>query len=511
MREKRGKTYTAVLLSALLCIGCILCTGCGGRENNVGASHEDGPSETLPTKSSQSETLESTDSASAVTMRMIRYQGTVEVTDRDDKSVASEEPLALYSGYKLKSLADSYAWINLDDTKLAKLDQESNVGISKDGAKLKMTLGDGGLFFQVTETLKEEESLEIQAGTIMVGIRGTCGWVYVGNDGRMDMGVGILEGAVDCSLWNGEAAQVLAGEMLTVKFDGEGNPYWSQAPFAQSDIPEYVWEELDQTTQEKVTKMLSENSSSTPESGAGSRDLTQVDPETLGPEEKIEYYLEFMEDGREMVFDGNITLFGREINTITIDELRDTLVEQGLAESRLFTEQIEGLGTQLMYSGNATAFLDLPVDAVQSPNASSVTSFSWIKEYPDGTPTGILDINSGDSIETVLQKMGFTSVSEIGAVLRENPDISPDWSSYNHGGETWSIADLPEGAKAADNISFDFNVWPGNQYAETEAFLQLSLSTMYKTGSGSMSNKANLRLYFNNDYKLYSLDIGQLQ
>lgn len=510
---KQIETHVLARAVALLCVTCMVCAGCGGREN--GDNQQEGQSAAQDQTEDKGQSREGTqeESVSAVTMSLVKTQGTVGVQDDARKEVELQEPLSLYNGYGIQTRTDSYAWINLDDTKLAKVDQESDVSVKKEGKHLEMVCeSEGGLFFHVTEALEEEESLDIRMWAVSVGIRGTSGWVSQGTTGdRMTMDVYVLDGTVVCTVEGSEPEEVpvSAGHGIRVTFNEEGDPVWQSRGFDRDTIPEYVWVELDESMQEEVMATLSGANGAGADTGADQQE--EVDPETLDPEAKVEYYLEFMEDGRERVFQDNITFFGQEIDTVTLENMRDVLVEQGLAESRLFLEEIEGLGTQLMYSGDMYAFMDLPVDGVQSPGATAFTTFCWIKEFPKGTSTGILDIQAGDSIETVLQKMGFTHAAEIGAVLRENTDIRVRWSSYDRNKDSWSVADLQEGAKVSDDISLRFGVWPGNQYAESEAFMELALSTMYKKGENSAGNLGNLSLYFNENYELYSMAMSQIQ
>lgn len=506
---KQIKTHVLIRAVALLCVTCMVCAGCGGREN--GDNQQEGSAAQDQTEDKgQSQEGTQEESVSAVTMSLVKTQGTVGVQDDAKKEVELQEPLSLYNGYGIQTRTDSYAWINLDDTKLAKVDQESDVSVKKEGKHLEMVCeSEGGLFFHVTEALEEEESLDIRMWAVSVGIRGTSGWVSQHTiEGRMTMDVYVLEGTVVCTVAeSNEEVPVSAGQGIHVVFDEEGNPVWQSKGFSQDAIPEYVWVELDESMQEEVMATLSGGDGAGTDTEADQQE--EVDPETLDPEAKVEYYLEFMEDGRERVFEDNITFFGQEIDTITLQNMRDALVEQGLAESRLFLEEIEGLGTQLMYSGGVTAFLDLPVDGVQKPGATAFTTFGWIKEYPKGTATGILDIQAGDSIETVLQKMGFTHAAEIGAVLRENTDIRVRWDSYDSFKDSWSITDLQEGEKVSDSITVRFGVW--NQYVESEAHMELALSTMYKKGESSAGNLGNLSLYFDENYELYSMAMSQIQ
>ena len=59
--------------------------------------------------------------ASAVTMRLKKTEGTVVVSDGEGKDVEPRDDLGLYSGYGGNTQTESYAWVSLDEAKLAAL------------------------------------------------------------------------------------------------------------------------------------------------------------------------------------------------------------------------------------------------------------------------------------------------------------------------------------------------------------------------------------------------------
>ena len=178
----------------------------------------------------------------AAVMRLRRIEGTVAVSNSDGKDVAPMENLGLYSGYGVGTRPASYAWIDLDDVKLVKLDQSSEIAIEKEGKALDIELKSGSLFFNVTQPLEDDETMNIRASTMLVGIRGTCGWVE-DKDGRPQ--VYLLEGKVECSAGD-KTVQVRAGEVGTLTADGE----LTVEPFDKQDLPAFVWEELGKNTEE---------------------------------------------------------------------------------------------------------------------------------------------------------------------------------------------------------------------------------------------------------------------
>ena len=115
--------------------------------------------------------------ATATSMHLKKTEGTVAVSDSEGKTVAPRKDLGLYSGYGVNTQTESYAWIDLDSVKLTKLDQDSEIAITKEGKELEIEVKSGSLFFNVTEPMEDGESLNIRTSTMIVGIRGTCGWV----------------------------------------------------------------------------------------------------------------------------------------------------------------------------------------------------------------------------------------------------------------------------------------------------------------------------------------------
>ena len=108
-------------------------------------------------------------SAKATVMRLQKTEGTVSVTDGGGESVSVWDSLRLYNGYQIETEEASYAWINLDDSKLIKEDASSDISVRKSGKKLNILLNSGNLLFDVAEPLKDDESMYIRTSTMAVG------------------------------------------------------------------------------------------------------------------------------------------------------------------------------------------------------------------------------------------------------------------------------------------------------------------------------------------------------
>ena len=152
-------------------------------------------------------------SAKATTMRLSKYTGTVNVTNSSGRTLSKRNNMLLYNGYQVETKAKSYAWINLDDTKLAKLDAVSKAEVRKSGKKLEVLLKSGNIFFNVTEPLDDDETLSVRTSTIIVGIRGTSGFIRVID--RWAAEIYVLEGTVQC-----DVTDPVTGQVKTAKIHG---------------------------------------------------------------------------------------------------------------------------------------------------------------------------------------------------------------------------------------------------------------------------------------------------
>ncbi len=245
MRERRVrfKEFSARAAALLTCMVCVLCAACGN-------------------------------GAAATTMKLARVEGEVSVRDEKEKDLTPAEDMNLYSGYQLKTGKESYSYINLDSVKLTKMDEESDVEIQKSGKDLEILLHSGSLFFNVTEPLKEDETMSIRTSNMAVGIRGTCGWVDVPGEGEMY--VYILEGTVECSITDPDTGEVAAAQTVT---EGESaRLVWKDGKaeiivekFTKEEIPFFVTAELEKDSglEEQVGEILAANQEA---SGNGAED-----------------------------------------------------------------------------------------------------------------------------------------------------------------------------------------------------------------------------------------------
>lgn len=202
--------------------------------------------------------------------------------------------MGLYSGYRLATEIESYAWIDLDSTKLAKMDAATNVEIQKEDGMLEILVGRGSVFFHVTEPLSDDETMNIRTSTLIVGLRGTCGWITIMDEGHIQ--VCLLEGTVECISTLGKSfGQVTAGEKADFMLQS-GQGQVTKEPLTAEDIPAYVIPELsqefirtDETAQEEETQQMEETDSESASAESSDEEAPDETPEMKIAPERVEY------------------------------------------------------------------------------------------------------------------------------------------------------------------------------------------------------------------------------
>ena len=155
----------------------------------------------------------------ASTMRLIRHEGTIHVENGAGKEIEVKEDMRFQSGSTLETEKLSLAAINLDDKKHVTVDELSRSEFISKNKKIELKLIEGNLFFNVTEPLEENEEFNIKTSTMLLGIRGTSGFVTAEESGcdKLIVTDGQVR-VVGTNLVTGESKEALvnAGESVTV-------------------------------------------------------------------------------------------------------------------------------------------------------------------------------------------------------------------------------------------------------------------------------------------------------
>lgn len=119
--------------------------------------------------------------ATAVSVKVLRSDGTVGLKNAAGREMSLVEGMRLYDGYRVVTQEASYAYMALDDTRLATLDAVSDMEIQRKGDDLALMLHGGNMFFDVQAKLNEEQTMNIHTSNVSLGIRGTSGLVEIVN------------------------------------------------------------------------------------------------------------------------------------------------------------------------------------------------------------------------------------------------------------------------------------------------------------------------------------------
>ncbi len=184
------------------------------------------------------------DEAVAAAFRLSQTEGTVTVQNQNGKEITTMQDMNLFNGYQIDTAQQSYAWFEADSSKLFKMDAVSNLEVRKKGKQLELLLNSGNLFFNVTEHLQEDEVLNIRTSSMVVGIRGTSGWVKVID--QFHTILYMLDGSVEASV-----TDPVSGQRKSITLHGgQRADFWIYDKNKQGDkcdifVQQYGEEEID--------------------------------------------------------------------------------------------------------------------------------------------------------------------------------------------------------------------------------------------------------------------------
>ncbi len=188
-----------------------------------------------------SATAESVTSADASSMRLFRTEGIVFLSDDSGSPLSIRENMRLYSGNTVETASDSRAGISLDKTKTVTLDEDSSASLHSEGKNLSLNLDSGAMYFSVSKPLDADENFEIRTSTMVLGIRGTSGYVAAVNDSESI--VILTSGHALITAATGEEQEIAAGQCVTIRLEESGTEFTvsSVTPY---DLPSFLLAEL---------------------------------------------------------------------------------------------------------------------------------------------------------------------------------------------------------------------------------------------------------------------------
>lgn len=321
------------------------------------------------------------DDATGTTLRLEETNGTVTVKDSAGKDKTAREGMRLYSGYTVSTGASSSAYISLDDTKAVKLDSSGKVEIKKQGKKLEVSLTSGQLFFNVTEPLKTDESLNIRTATMVTGIRGSFGWV---NPRQL----GLMHGHVTLTCVNPETSETRVTEV----YSGEKVSY--EQGTAQAADPDLL--EIDFVKEEVTIE-----------------DVPAIVVEQVAHDETLQTQLE-------------------EVETIDVTELVESLE----------TKQTEEAAEEAAAQAEVETQLAAQEETIAAAAAEEGSADGTAQEYADLSANTTPASTGGDSGGSVTTSGTATSIDQISALFSTYDVVTYTGVEYE---DILSVLEVPSG------------------------------------------------------------------
>lgn len=161
---------------------------------------------------------------SATTMRLLRFDGEITLLTEGGKTLDASEDRRLTNGNLLKTKKESQAWILLDEDRVVTLMEKSTASFTQNGRKLYLSLEEGRLFFNIERSLEDDEDLNIATSTMIIGIRGTSG--YIDSDENGNSVLYLTTGKVEVTGLNdsgneSDSDKIKAGQKVTVISDDD--------------------------------------------------------------------------------------------------------------------------------------------------------------------------------------------------------------------------------------------------------------------------------------------------
>ena len=326
-RQYRPKKKWLPLFIAMLA-ACTLFAACGRSGSVSSPKHsvtETGSEDAEPYPESgvpdnagtEKETLadsaeaESVTEVTAVSMRLARMEGAVSLRNKDGQVLSKIANMRLMGGNEIATAVGSRAGVSLDDTKAVTVGEKSHAVVERRKRDLRLNLENGEMYFSVSKPLEEDESFEIRTSTMVMGVRGTSGYVrsgdtYTYTEGGVDVTtrdeaatdtIILTSGHVTLVAESGEEQEVNPGQRVDISTSTDRTEY-TVTDVRPSDFPDLLLLEL-----AADEAMLNEADA---QNGDGFKE------EVLGAAAQI---------GQMLPTDGGRTVFRGTVRIFTYDEL----------------------------------------------------------------------------------------------------------------------------------------------------------------------------------------------
>ncbi len=365
------------------------------------------------------------DRITAISIRLQRMVGIVNLYDAKGKEKTLIEEMRLNSGHRLTTGGASLVTVSLDDTKLLTMEETSVGEIRKKGKKLEFDLVEGNLFFNVNKKLDENASFDIFTSTMAIGIRGTS--AFVGNDLTGHETVMVTDGIVHIVATNPitheiTEADVPAGMKITIFLDeeaeGEATISFTMEPFKEEDLPAMALDTIQKN--EELRKRVVKETGFSDEKLLTLAKLNTVEGTSMYGQAADDLYLAGIEDA--------IPFMGQRSECMII--AANDAVDIAGDDLDLEVAIIKGLGgTVDVVADNDDLDKEQKITIIHK--ASEIIEDVILKvkdsDLPDDEVIHVTDIVS-DTIKVVVEELigGNLTIEEIGDVIDTIGDVIGD-------------------------------------------------------------------------------------
>ena len=179
--------------------------------------------------------------AFAETMRLIRTEGQVDLTDETGTQLPLQQEMRLFSGTSVQTQTESKAGISLDEVKAATVGERSLARLMQERKYLHLFLEVGEMYFSVAEPLAEAEEFSIETSSMTLGIRGTSGYVQAVSEEKCAV---ILTSGHAVIRSDQAEQEIVSGQCVYVTITEDGTPQFDVSEIAPQDYPALLMEEL---------------------------------------------------------------------------------------------------------------------------------------------------------------------------------------------------------------------------------------------------------------------------
>ena len=256
------------------------------------------------------------------------------------------------------------------------------------------------------------------------------------------------------------------------------------------------------------------------ESIAASEAAVEESLAALPVEEQVRYYTSQSSRDWQWCFDGNILVFGQDARTITLEQLKTEALQREW-DSKWYLEvtRYDSLPTTYLTNGFGQGLMS----GQRQDNVDGDVGFTllqvgyepiWYSSREDfdyqmspGTEMGILDLQAGDSLETVLTKLGVPYAAQMAASALKWSATEETNVIYDGGSISKHVSlpeDAPDGTKMHEMMAIRYT----NRGTKVNGHIQDYIQIEYRVYFKNEDVDTALKLFFYGpEYELWYYEI----